>query len=400
MSTSRFAVPTAVPAALLALGLSASGCAPAERAQARAAQTPAKVPAAKPEPPAPADAIAIPAGPLELGSLPGSLGRNPALEADLLAVQLPAFEIDRLPYPNDPAQSFRTGVDRDEATAQCAQRGKRLCTEQEWERACKGTTGALYPTGATLDLAACKREPARCATAEGVLALGIAQREWTASTATGGVGDALRTAVVRGASADAEPALHRCAARAGATADTRAADLGFRCCRSAEQGEGAAAAYPNEPGRALTRPLALDRAALRSALASVPALAKHASSFEPFSDADASAALRRGGQSRESLRLWTFGPAAFAWSPTQGEELWVISGRVADGALLAVLYPLAGDRFAHATSALIAEPEATIAVGASTQYPTQLNWTTCYGCAGEGGTIRLRDDGRVELGYR
>jgi hypothetical protein len=202
---------------------------------------------------------------------------------------------------------------------------------------------------------------------------------------------------VRGASADAELALHRCAARSGATPDTRSDDLGFRCCRGTDA---VARQYPSEPARELTRPLAVDRDALRAALASVPALAKLAPSFEPFSDADVSAALRRGGQSRESLRLWTFMPAAFAWSPGPGEELWVLTGRTSEGALLAVLYPLAQGRFAHATSTLILEPEATLAIGASAQYPAQLTWTSCYACAGEGGTIRLRDDARVELVYR
>jgi len=397
VTPARWTHATAVAAALIAPA--AGSCAPTERAQARAAQPPALVAPAKPQPAPrqPAETIAIPAGALALGSLPGSSGRNPALEADLVAIQLPAFEIDRLPYPNDLTQPFRTGVDRDEATALCAQRGKRLCSELEWERACKAGSDALYPTGATLELAACKRDPARCATSEGVLALGTAQREWTASSVAVGLENPLRSAVVRGASGDSEPALHRCAARSGATPDTRSADLGFRCCRG---GDGAAAAYPSEPTRELTRALPLERDALRAALASVPALAKLAPSFEPFSDADVSAALRRGGQSRESLRLWTFMPAAFAWSPGPGEELWVLTGRTAEGALLALLYPLPQGRFAHASSALIAEPDATLAIGASAQYPAQLTWTTCYACAGEGGTIRLRDDARVELVYR
>ncbi|HMI94009.1 MAG TPA: SUMF1/EgtB/PvdO family nonheme iron enzyme, partial [Polyangiales bacterium] len=263
MTPARWALQTAVAAALIAPA--AGSCAPTERAQARATQAPAVAAPAKPQPApkAPTDAIAIPAGELTLGSMPGSSGRDPALEADLVSLQLPAFEIDRLPYPNDLAQPYRTGVDRDEAVALCAQRGKRLCSELEWERACKAGNDALYPTGATLDLAACKREPAQCATAEGVLALGIAQREWTASSVAAGLGNPLRSSVVRGASTDAAPAQHRCAARAGATPDTRDADLGFRCCR----GDGAEVAYPSEPARELTRPLALERDAIRAALA-------------------------------------------------------------------------------------------------------------------------------------
>jgi hypothetical protein len=390
---------TAVSAALLAPA--AASCAPAERAQARAEQKTVEQapPVSQPPRRSPADAIAIPAGSFALGSIPGSSGRDPALEADLVALQLPAFEIDRLPYPNDSTKPFRTAIDRDEATALCAQRGKRLCSEQEWERACKATNDALYPTGSRLDLTACKRDPAACATSEGVLALGTSQREWTLSTAASGLGDPSHSAVVRGASVDAAPAQHRCAARAGVAPDTRSADLGFRCCRGGD-GDGAIAAYPTEPARELTRGLNLERDALRAALAAVPALGKLAPSFEPFSDADVSAALRRGGQSRDSLRLWTFMPSAFAWSPGPGEELWVLTGRTRDGALLALLYPLGGGRFVHAASTLIAEPDATLAIGASAQYPNQLTWTTCYACAGEGGTIRLRDDARVELVYR
>ena len=355
-------------AAALAGGLAVAGagCEPAERAQARATQP------ALPRPNAPQAAIVekpidravirVPAGSFELGSLPGTNGRNPANEADLVAVQLPAFEIERLPYPGDAAQAPRTSLDRDEATALCAQRGKRLCSEAEWERACKGPDGATFISGL---------------------------REWTSSSVATGLGNPLRTAVLRGAD-------KRCAARTGATPDTRANDLGVRCC----SGETPSFQYPSEPTRELVKPLALDTSAARALLAKVPALAKLATSFQPFNDADVSAALRRGGQSRESLKLWTFMPSIFAWSPSPGEELWVLSGRTSQGALLALLYPLPDGRVVHATSSVIAEPDTTLAIGSSATYPNQLTWTTCYSCAGEGGTIRFTDDARIEIGYR
>jgi hypothetical protein len=157
-----------------------------------------------------------------------------------------------------------------------------------------------------------------------------------------------------------------------------------------------AAAAPG-PG---VRPLALDVEGLRKALAGVPVLAGLAPRFEPFSTADVDAALRRGGRSRESIHVWTIMPAAFRWSPRAGRELLVLSGRSGARALIAVLEVKPGQAFGHAASLTLHEPEATLAVGYSDQYPDQLVWSSCYGCAGEGGTVRWLEDGRVEFGYR
>ena len=46
-------------------------------------------------------------------------------------------------------------VSRDDATAACANAGKRLCSDDEWQRACEGEARTLYPYGKT-------REPGRC----------------------------------------------------------------------------------------------------------------------------------------------------------------------------------------------------------------------------------------------
>jgi hypothetical protein len=150
----------------------------------------------------------------------------------------------------------------------------------------------------------------------------------------------------------------------------------------------------------IARPLLLELEATRKALASVPALAQLAESFVPFSEGDADAAMRRGGHSRDHVQPWTIMPPTFAWTPVPGKALWVLSGRAGSRAVVALLYALGDDRFTHAASTIIEEADATIAIGSSEQYPKQLVWSTCYGCAGEGGTIRFGDDAHVAITYR
>jgi hypothetical protein len=93
-------------------------------------------------------------------------------------------------------------------------------------------------------------------------------------------------------------------------------------------------------------------------------------------------------------------PAMFVWNPVPEKSLLVLSGRAGGHALFAVIESRGDGRFALAGSTSFDEPDASVAIGASEQYPKQLMWSTCYGCAGEGGTVRLDDDGRVELSYR
>jgi hypothetical protein len=394
---------------LLALTAAWSGCAPSSPAAAAVPAAPNVGKSATRPAGAAASAplamltdgseLAIAAGSVVLGSRPGTPLRDPSTEADLVSVELPAFAIDALPYPNEAGQPARTAVSRDEANALCEARGKRLCSELEWERACKGPADSTFTTGDKLDLARCKAQPSTCRSSEGVLGLGIALREWTGSDAPAGLGNPSRTAVARGATLAMEAPAHRCAARNGLTADSRADDLGLRCCRGSAQTTNKAT-YPVEPERPFTRPLAFDQRAARAELEKVPELAAYAPSFTLFDDAAADAALRRGGASRSGISLWQFQPSAVAWSPMPGEELHVLSGRTAQGALLAVIHAHADGRLSHAASTVIAEPEATIAVGGSAEHARQLIFTTCYGCPGEGGTIRFGDDARVELGYR
>lgn len=377
---------------------------PATPAESPAAATPAAtalpqapaLPPAAPAPTAKGETARVPAGKLVLGSSPVAAHRNAALEADGVSIDMPAFEIDRLPYPNDPGAPPMTGVTRPEAAKLCAEAGKRLCTEAQWERACKTDAQHAYPTGDALDLAACTASLPACGNALGAMAMGIATREWTASEWPQGFGNAMRTAVTRGSSNKEDATAHRCAARSGATADSTSDGIGFRCC----SGDAARFEYPTEPRRRQIAPLEVDLDAIKAALATHPKLAPLAPQFKPFNGADIARALARGKRSRGNITAWHIADSTFVWSPGQGQQLWVVSGSSGDRSLVAALHVMPDGSLQHAASTVIDEPDMSVALGYTEDKPLQLLWTTCFGCEGEGGDLRVADDGRIGFTYR
>jgi hypothetical protein len=363
----------------------------------RAAEPTVQKPAPKVVPTRPLAAgqvVAIAAGRVWLGSVPGTVDREPSREADQIAIELPAFTIDRLPFPNDPAQPPLTNVTRDEAAQKCSEVGKRLCSEQEWERACEGDDDRAFPMGASWNTALCGPDRIGCDSALGVSELGLHVREWTASVADSGIGVSTRTAVTRGHTFDAAPSEHRCSARNAATPDSRSDGIGFRCC----QGEAASTPYPIEANRPALQALELDVDSLRAKLKSVPELAAYADTFTPIGRADVSRALARGDRSESNITLWTLTPAVFAWAPMPGEEIVVVSGHVGDAVLLAALYPHEG-RWLHGVSTLLLDKDSSIAIGFRSDEPTSLIWTSCWGCYGEGGRLSIGADRRVGLQF-
>jgi len=171
-------------------------------------------------------------------------------------VTLTAYCIDRYEYPNQAGQRPKNHVTFDEASALCAASGKRLCSSDEWERACRGTAGTTYVYGNDYDAARCNTPLAHagahrsqdplvsagsypdCVSPEGVYDLNGSLSEWvdTPWSEPGPPGVTVDPAlwrVLRGGTMWAKTAYGQdCLSRHAHDRSTyRNDDDGFRCCR-------------------------------------------------------------------------------------------------------------------------------------------------------------------------
>ena len=136
----------------------------------------------------------------------------------------------------------------------------------------------------------------------------------------------------------------------------------------------------------------------RRLLGALPELSSPAKHFVTLDAATTDKALECGKRTRANVSAWSFVDGPFEWA-LGGQALWIVSGRIERGILLSVLSPSAqGPR--HRASTIIAEPNAAIAIGLSTEHPQQLLWTTCYGSLGQSGSIELTKDGSPSFVYR
>jgi hypothetical protein len=331
--------------------------------------------------------VHIPSGTFQAGSVPGEAGREPDLEPRLHALELGPFEIERLPYPNHPAEPPLTNVSRERARQLCAERGSRLCTELEWERACKGPDSDPYPSGATWN-ARCVEAPLRCASGYDVLGMGTTLREWTASNR-----DAERdSAVVRGAGTTAAAGLHRCATRRTLAAETEAADLGFRCCKGAPN-----AARVKEPALGPTfekTKLAPER--LIELLGSDAATREIAKDVKYFREPEAAKTVVARGPG--DTKGFSFSVAPLLWHPVAGAEYLLVSARSGDHTSFIVAYYALGDgEYRLASSFVMKNEPGPVALAYSNDIRPRLHFSTCWGCVGETGKILHRRPDHVVI---
>jgi formylglycine-generating enzyme required for sulfatase activity len=336
--------------------------------------------------------IKIAAATFSAGSLPGDEGREPRWEPVALTVTLAPFEIDRLAYPNDPAQPPRTDVTEKDAARLCTARGQRLCTELEWEYACKGPHGDSYASGEAWD-AACSKEPSTCSADTGVLGMGSIP-EWTASEVQPLDKDDHPLPAVRGAAPGGDPTDHRCAHRAAASASSHGKDLGFRCCA----GPANATTVPAPKLGATARKIALEPKQVAEIFLSIPQLSSLGTQLRFFTEPDDTATVLRRGKTAQGpadLEGFTLTTSPLLWNPAPGDEVIVVLGRGGKDSFIVALYKLPDNRYRLASSLLFANDTGPFALAYHPEVRERLIWTSCWKCTGEGGTVSLRDGKRV-----
>ncbi|RMF18566.1 MAG: hypothetical protein D6761_02360 [Candidatus Dadabacteria bacterium] len=183
--------------------------------------------------------VDIPAGAFFAGSPSDDLLRDPT-ERGLEKMKTGRYCIDRYEYPNRKGARPKTSVSLAQARALCEKAGKRLCTELEWERACKGPKNDPYPYGKVWDPNVCNTETATgedralapvgafegCASPYGVYDMSGNVLEWTSTPF-----EQNRTLMIaKGGSFKRPDYAARCAYRYTAPAGTKDAEIGFRCC--------------------------------------------------------------------------------------------------------------------------------------------------------------------------
>jgi hypothetical protein len=337
------------------------------------------------------DVVAIPAGKLVAGSTPGDPGRDPTLEPAQLELSLQAFDIDRDLFPNRPGERPLVGLDRAAAQAKCQERGRRLCTEVEWERACKGPENDAFAGRAAWE-PTCATRAEDCPSGFGVLGMGAALREWTASDVAPVEDVVAGAAAVRGARADASGVDHRCAKRSAVDPKVGGDDIGFRCCG----GEPDAQALPSPSWKPTFRRVELAPSALAEMLKSVPQLRKLSGDVKYFDESAAKEVLSRAdaGAPPANVNLTT---APLLWNPTPGEEILLVTGIAGDDSFIVAFYRLPGERHRIGSSLVLRKERGPIALAFNGYVKRRLSWATCWECPGEWGNIVYREENRVVI---
>jgi serine/threonine protein kinase len=173
----------------------------------------------------------------------------PRSEPGAREVEVAGFLIDRFEHPNRKAEGVRPTlkVTSEQAEAACKEQGKRLCSDDEWEKACKGPDNLIYPYGDVFEPTTCGEGIdgeytlgafESCVSGYGVWGMGAGPREWTATAP----GQASQRRVVKGGMRGNPGRGSRCAF--GIDESTMYADntLSFRCCMDV-----AGAAPPADP---------------------------------------------------------------------------------------------------------------------------------------------------------
>jgi hypothetical protein len=146
------------------------------------------------------------------------------------------------------------------------------------------------------------------------------------------------------------------------------------------------AVYP--PFKKTTLPLPQ----LAEMVGSAPELAALGGSAALFDPGD-SPYLHRSKADRDG---YTITPLPVLWSPVDGTQLLVVTGRGKAGSFVAAWWPLPDGAYRLASAFVMVGEVAPVALAYRPPDRTML-WTTCWRCSGEMGHIALRDDRTVVI---
>jgi len=187
------------------------------------------------------DMVYVPGGTFVMGRLhqeDATLTSTSEPLAQVIAVK--AFFIDRFEYPNKLGAEPVGRVSWNEAKKTCEEEaGKRLCTEAEWEKACKGHGNLIYTYGDTWDPSFCGAEMEEkytlgnrkdCISGYGVFDMSGGFREWSDDA----VANKDSRRITKGGLRGNPTRGSRCSFSVDEDAGFSHPNLTFRCCADIE----------------------------------------------------------------------------------------------------------------------------------------------------------------------
>lgn len=201
-----------------------------------------------PPPGCPDDMVTLEGGDFLLGS--NDAERNELTELTARKKNLSKFCIDKYEFPNQRNVMPTRTISWSEARDACEKVHKRLCSENEWERACKGPWSTMvnqqYPYGAAWKINACNVKNFNsltdedksadeaeaggfpdCVSSEGVYDLTGNLQEWTSSKGH----NASEKNILKGGSYLTPKFQSRCSFVREEAPTYKQDDIGFRCCK-------------------------------------------------------------------------------------------------------------------------------------------------------------------------
>jgi hypothetical protein len=152
-------------------------------------------------------------------------------------VRVSPFCMDKYEFPGGLGKDPAVEKSWNEADSLCKSAGKRLCTEFEWEYACRGKFNWFYPYGNKYNDGACNTEGKEakstgsflnCHTEAQVYDMSGNLNEWTGSNWDANI----KNKVIRGGAWFSGEKDSKCTLRFSNRPSTKAKAIGFRCCKS------------------------------------------------------------------------------------------------------------------------------------------------------------------------